>query len=92
MTYEGDAKLMVPSPLPRKIVTVSGPAFATARSALPSPLKSPTATDAGIAPSVPTTTAWLVTDAAASEATSTTIVIGGTLRLAARRCAYIPAG
>ena len=40
----------VPSPLPLKIETVLLPEFATAMSSLPSPLKSPSATDCGYLP------------------------------------------
>ena len=41
------AAAKVPSPLPIRIVTVLSPVLATARSGMPSPLKSPTATDNG---------------------------------------------
>ena len=37
----------VPLPLPSSTLTLSLPSLATARSGLPSPLKSPTATDDG---------------------------------------------
>ena len=39
----------LPVPVPSRIETVSPLAFATARSSLPSPLKSPTATEFGLA-------------------------------------------
>src|SRR5882757_2065757 len=44
------AAVNVPSPLPKRTVTVLLKVFATARSDLPSPLKSPTATDSGLLP------------------------------------------
>ena len=44
------AALKLPVPSPNKIDTLSEPMLATARSCLPSPLKSPTATELGRLP------------------------------------------
>ena len=44
------AALKLPAPSPNKIETLSEPSLAVARSCLPSPLKSPTATKRGIVP------------------------------------------
>ena len=44
------AFVKVPSPLPRRTLTLLPLPFATARSSWPSPLKSPTATDCGPLP------------------------------------------
>src|SRR5207244_8704586 len=50
----------VPSPLPSNTETVLDPALATARSGLPSLLKSPTATDQGAPPAAKFRAAWKV--------------------------------
>ena len=44
------AAVKVPSPLPSRIVTLLLPELATAKSSLPSPLKSAAAIDEGLAP------------------------------------------
>src|ERR1039457_7621042 len=80
------AGLNVPSPLPSRILTLLVVELVTARSAMPSPLKSPTATALGPPPTGKLTGVWKVP----SPLPSATVTVLGPVRPPGRTISALP--